>query len=243
MEIKIYTINVALPGWAKGKGVLVAGALALMGAIVVRPRADVTVPHVFVSGETLTADSLNANFSALRDGINQVLPPGTIVPFAGANVPSGWLLCDGSPVIRTTYASLFQSIGSVYGSGDGANTFNLPDLRGMFLRGAGTSSSRTKASGVLYSGGSLGQYQSDIAQGHTHVDSGHVHYVTVNSQASGTWVGSAVANGNHNWAENGVNTGVGRASLGDMSVTTFGSPRVGDETRPASFSINYVIKY
>ncbi len=62
-------------------------------------------------------------------------PVGTVTAFAGATVPAGTLLCDGSAVSRTVYASLFAQIGTTYGSGDGSTTFNLPDYRGMFLRG------------------------------------------------------------------------------------------------------------
>jgi microcystin-dependent protein len=52
--------------------------------------------------------------------------PGMIKPFAGTTVPTGYLLCDGSAVSRTTYANLFSAIGTTYGSGDGSTTFNLP---------------------------------------------------------------------------------------------------------------------
>ena len=56
-------------------------------------------------------------------------PAGAILPYAGASAPSGYLLCDGSAVSRTTYAALFTVIGTTYGVGDGSTTFNLPDLR------------------------------------------------------------------------------------------------------------------
>jgi microcystin-dependent protein len=64
-------------------------------------------------------------------------PTGTIVAFAGTAAPTGWLLCDGSEVSRESYAELFTAIGSLYGDGDGVNTFNLPDLRGRTPIGAG----------------------------------------------------------------------------------------------------------
>lgn len=53
--------------------------------------------------------------------------PGMIKPFAGTTVPTGYLLCDGSAVSRTTYANLFAAIGTTYGSGDGSTTFNIPN--------------------------------------------------------------------------------------------------------------------
>lgn len=57
-----------------------------------------------------------------------------IAYFASSTPPSGWLKCDGSAVSRTTYSDLFAIVGTTYGSGDGSTTFNLPDLRGTFVR-------------------------------------------------------------------------------------------------------------
>lgn len=56
------------------------------------------------------------------------VPVGTIIPFAGNAIPQGYLLCDGSAISRTDYASLFAIIGTIYGAGDGNSTFNLPNL-------------------------------------------------------------------------------------------------------------------
>jgi microcystin-dependent protein len=60
---------------------------------------------------------------------------GMLMPYAGASAPSGWLLCYGQAISRTTYADLFTAIGTVYGVGDGSTTFNLPDLRGRVVAG------------------------------------------------------------------------------------------------------------
>lgn len=60
---------------------------------------------------------------------------GTVLPFAGSSAPTGWLLCDGSAVSRSSYPNLFAKIGTTYGAGDGTTTFNLPDTRGEFIRG------------------------------------------------------------------------------------------------------------
>lgn len=57
------------------------------------------------------------------------MPVASIVQTAASSSPSGWLLCEGQAVSRTTYASLFTTIGTVYGAGDGSTTFNIPDLR------------------------------------------------------------------------------------------------------------------
>lgn len=64
---------------------------------------------------------------------------GMIFPYAGSSAPTGFLLCDGSAVSRTTYADLFALISTTYGSGDGSTTFNVPNLKGRFPLGyAGT---------------------------------------------------------------------------------------------------------
>lgn len=80
---------------------------------------------------------------------------GSLVPFAGATPPSGYLLCDGSAVSRTTYAALFAVIGTDWGPGDGSTTFNVPDLRGRVAVGAGTGSGLTPRS-LADTGGSEG---------------------------------------------------------------------------------------
>lgn len=81
---------------------------------------------------------------------NTFVPSGAVMHFARGSAPSGWLVCDGSAISRTTYASLFAAIGSTFGAGDGSTTFNLPDLRGEFIRGLdngrGVDSGRTLGS-------------------------------------------------------------------------------------------------
>lgn len=73
------------------------------------------------------------------DGMHWVpqpgVPAGTILQYAGAEPPNGWLLCDGSAVNRASYAGLFAVLGSLYGEGDGATTFNVPDFRGRVAVG------------------------------------------------------------------------------------------------------------
>lgn len=66
---------------------------------------------------------------------NSLVPSGALMPFAGASAPTGFLLCDGSAVSRSTYATLFSAVSTTYGSGDGSSTFNLPDLRGRVIAG------------------------------------------------------------------------------------------------------------
>lgn len=68
-------------------------------------------------------------------GLHDFLAPGLVLPFAGSASPAGWLLCHGQAVNRTTYAGLFEIIGTTFGAGDGSTTFNLPDLRGRAVAG------------------------------------------------------------------------------------------------------------
>jgi microcystin-dependent protein len=82
------------------------------------------------------------------------MPAGVISPYGGTAAPTGWLLCHGQAVNRTTYATLFAVISTTYGAGDGSTTFNLPDIRGRVVAGqddmGGVSANRlTNASGGL----------------------------------------------------------------------------------------------
>lgn len=72
--------------------------------------------------------NLTARLSAL-------VPAGIIIPYGGTSAPTGYLLCYGQAVSRTTYATLFSAISTTYGVGDNSTTFNLPDLRGRVVAG------------------------------------------------------------------------------------------------------------
>ena len=69
------------------------------------------------------------------DDLAGMIPSGAVMYFAGQTAPTGWLKANGAAVSRTNYAALFAAIGTTYGTGDGRTTFNLPDLRGEFMRG------------------------------------------------------------------------------------------------------------
>jgi microcystin-dependent protein len=77
-----------------------------------------------------------------RDAVAGI-PAGCMFDFGGSSAPTGYLLCDGSAVSRTTYARLFAVLSTAWGSGDGSSTFNVPDLRGRCSIGAGTGSGLT----------------------------------------------------------------------------------------------------
>jgi microcystin-dependent protein len=67
----------------------------------------------------------------------KAIPAGAMLDFAGAEPPTGFLLCDGRAVSRTTYATLFAAIGVIWGAGDGSTTFNLPDFQRRVAMGSG----------------------------------------------------------------------------------------------------------
>jgi phage-related tail fiber protein len=100
-----------------------------------------------VGGITING-STNVITGAIR--AEGIIPVGAIIYFANATAPTGYLKANGAAVSRTTYSALFSAIGTLYGAGDGVNTFNLPDVRGEFLRclddGRGVDSGRTLGS-------------------------------------------------------------------------------------------------
>lgn len=89
--------------------------------------------------------------------LNALIPAGSVITTAASAAPTGWLLCDGTAVSRTTYATLFASIGTVYGAGDGSTTFNVPDLRRRTPTGVGASDTIGNSDGVAYASRSATQ--------------------------------------------------------------------------------------
>jgi len=115
------------------------------------------------------------------------LAVGTIVPYAGSSIPTGWLLCDGTAYSRGTYRTLYDAIGTTYGAPDGV-TFNVPDLRGRFPVGQA-------ASGT---GSTLGSTGGSID--HTHTGATHTHTFTTGTPSATTNIttgGTAVASSTH----------------------------------------------
>ncbi len=160
-------------------------------------------------------------------------PVSTIIATASTNTPNGYLYCDGSAVSRTTYATLFASIGTTYGAGDGSTTFNLPDYRGYFLRGQSNGSgndpdaaSRTN-SGNGTAGDNIGTKQTGQIQSHTHTQQyGTGGTVYASSNPASTYYG------NNQWTNDhaGTFSGVINASGGN-------------ETRPKNINVRYYIKF
>lgn len=99
------------------------------------------------------------------------VPVGGQIPYGGDTAPSGWLLCDGTAVSRTTYADLFAVIGTKYGVGNGSTTFNVPDKRGRFPLGKA-------AAGT---GATIGEHGGSLD--HTHTGPSHTHPVAAHSHS------------------------------------------------------------
>jgi len=169
------------------------------------------------------------------------VPAGSVIANAGNTLQAGWLLCNGQAISRSTYANLFASIGTTYGIGDGSSTFNVPDYRGMFLRGvdagAGndpdTATRVAQGSGTAVGGGNLGTLQKDAFQGHWHsAGEGGGSAMDVNPNFLGYFTG---------YKANYYTPAMGKAFPSNDGVD--GNPRYGSETRPKNVYVNYIIKY
>jgi|LakMenEpi03Aug12_release.lakeMendotaPanAssembly.Ray.scaffolds.fasta_scaffold447279_2 microcystin-dependent protein len=180
---------------------------------------------------TNSGGDLQAQISSLQEQINALItvPVGTILIFSGGTVPSGYLLCNGSLVLKATYPNLWNVIGSTYATGSIAppsSSFFIPDLRGLFVRGTSVNTTYN-----VTGGGSLGTYQSDSVQKHSHKYNMAASTINVASSQLGGATSSVWDNTSSN-----VNTG---SDVYDTNNTTI----LTDETRPHNISMNYIIKY
>ncbi|VGO12915.1 hypothetical protein PDESU_01469 [Pontiella desulfatans] len=166
-------------------------------------------------------------------------PVGSVTAFAGTtnNIPDGWLLCDGSELSSSNYPSLYAAIGIAWGDGsNGVGTdFNVPDMRGQFLRGLnqGRSDGKQDPDG---GGRSVGSYQVDALQRMT----GEFWHRQLrwDSRLSDVGVFDLVYDSSQ--------VGTGTANASSASKLIFDSARVArssSETRPKNVSVNYIIKY
>jgi microcystin-dependent protein len=161
------------------------------------------------------------------------VPTGALLPYGGSSAPTGFLLCDGSAVSRTTYAALFTAISTAFGAGDGSTTFNLPDMRGRFPLGkaaAGTGAVLGSTGGTI---------------DHVHTGPSHTHDVTVPRDAWGQDFNTPAATGR---IRTGDAAGVGSEASavqasGDKTVTSDagGTGNTGTANPPFT-SLNFIIK-
>jgi N-acetylmuramoyl-L-alanine amidase CwlA/microcystin-dependent protein len=155
------------------------------------------------------------NYLNDKSGTTPLVPIGSIHTFIHDTIPAGYLKLEGQAVSRITYSDLFALYGTTYGTGDGVTTFNLPDLRGAFLRaldgGKGYDANRT-----------LGTYQTDEIKAHTHFQTG---------RNEGSTASTAANLSDRGWYNN--------QNMGTSSPTESVG---GDETRPKNIAIIYAVK-
>lgn len=214
------------PGYSWVSGEVVTPAKLNLAAAPTVALAEGEVNATAIAGGAVTdaklASTLNLSSKTVTLPSAIALPAGAVMAFGMNSAPSGWLAANGSAVSRSTYASLFSAIGTTHGAGDGSTTFNLPDLRGIFVRGSGSQT----VSGTTYSGTFAGK-QRDAFQEHRH-----------SQVPSSTGSGGA-----------GV-SGTGSSLIGNVTGTAvevtgsgFGVPRTDAETRPANIALLYCIKF
>lgn len=172
-------------------------------------------------GSALTHAEMDTNLGYL-------VPSGAVMAFAMQTAPVGWIECRGQAISRTTYADLFSAIGTTFGAGDGSTSFNLPNLRGEFIRGW------DNGRGVD-TGRAFGSAQSGAIESHTHsvTDPGHSHSGAAQYPGSGpeqNQAGSPEDRTSFN-IESGIST----------TGITIGSTG-GAETRPRNIALMYCIK-
>ena len=115
--------------------VTASGNAAVTGTL---SAAATTASSLTVNGATQVNGDLTVTGTATIAGGISALPPGAVVPYAGGSAPTGFLVCDGTAVSRSTYSTLFGIINEAFGAGDGSTTFNLPNLEDRFPMGATT---------------------------------------------------------------------------------------------------------
>ena len=177
-------------------------------------------------------------------GLASGVPVGTILAHASNTPPSGFLECNGSNISRSTYATLFSTISTTFGVGDGSSTFALPDLRGQFIRGWANTGS-TDASRVF------GSTQTDQNKNHTHTTdsttlTGDVQAISQSYRMDGSASGVFTKGGNRNARLYG-NAG-GEAQCGSFSMDathshTIASSGGGTEVRVKNVALMYIIKF
>lgn len=140
-------------------------------------------------------------WDAIGDVTHTPLPIGSVLSYAGASVPTGFLLCDGAAVSRTTYSKLFTAIGIVWGAGDGSTTFNLPDLRRRALYGT------SAASLTLALGANDGLAIGSRALGHNHTITGKTMQDAQNTATGGANAGRLTGIAGNIDHDHGGNTG------------------------------------
>lgn len=208
-----------------------------------------------LTNKTLTAPVINDPVIAggSVNGLALTGLRGAITAYAGATAPSGFLLCDGSAVSRTTYADLFAITGVLYGAGNGTTTFNLPDLRGRVAVGVdnmgGSDAGRLSSANTLGTAGGAETHTLSAAEtpSHTHsfsaatsTDGAHTHS-TKGEDGDGI-AGSA---NTYHVSGSGAQTGASAGSHSHTVSGTTGSAGSGGahNNMQPFITLNYIIKF
>tara|TARA_R100000773_G_scaffold44512_1_gene45954 strand:- start:105 stop:1256 length:1152 start_codon:yes stop_codon:yes gene_type:complete len=212
--------------------------------IAIKPPAltsdiSLTLPSSITNGGFLQTDgSGNLSFQIVAG-----VPTGAVFCVAVATIPTGYLECNGAAVSRTTYAALFSFIGTQYGAGNGSSTFNLPDLRGEFVRGFdnGRGVDSGRAIGSSQSGQNLAHDHDADASATSNVsDPGHRHNARGygGDDDGGDQFAGSGNNSVRNNAIEDATTGISVATNVSIDVDDDG----GNEARPRNIAMMYVIK-
>lgn len=191
-----------------------------------------------LSSPGTSGNVLTSNGSAWVSSAPNYVPTGGMLMWGTASAPTGYLLCNGATVSRSTYSALFAVIGTAYGAGDGSTTFTLPDFRDRFPVGAGTT----------YSANSTGGSKDAIVVTHTHTatstDSGHSHVIQV-SNTSGASIddrlgGSGADYGIENVNDSGTTTKSATANI-TTTIASTGSSGT-NANLPPYLGVYFIIK-
>ena len=176
-------------------------------------------------------------------GLASGVPTGTILAHAANTPPTGFLECNGSNISRSTYATLFSTISTTFGVGDGSSTFALPDLRGQFIRGWANTGS-TDASRVF------GSTQTDQNKNHTHTTdstslTGGIRKISEGFGAGGSATGvfTKTQDGTNSITGSSSTSPVGGVDFDGTHTHTISSSGGGTEARPTNLALMYIIKF
>lgn len=212
-----YTIKavdvVGRPTGAYESGFGTYSAANTLARTVVVESSSANQPVDFAAGsKTVVMTSLAPNTVRAREDWQNALGlsfAGAVAYCAASTPPAGWLKCNGAQVSRATYARLFGTIGTYYGAGDGTNTFNLPDLRGEFIRSWDDGRTLDNGRGFASVQGSQ-----NLSHAHGVADPGHAHSVYDPSHAHGAWT---EVNGAHDHAGIQIPLNMGDSDRGGAS--------------------------
>lgn len=167
----------------------------------------------------------------LDDAEGHSVESGVITAFGGAAAPTGWHLCNGAAISRTTFASLFAAIGTAYGAGDGSTTFNVPNLQQRFPLGKATSGTGATLGGT---GGAID---------HVHGLDTATSHAKMTSQASGAVSPHHARKTVASWTSNITASGGFNAAADSTSRTTgIGLGGDSDTANPPFQTVNYIVK-